>query len=293
MSGIDDRLLKTLRAIRSGKWIYGKDTGLGPLLGDYCEEIGLPRSYGDPVFGRIDCAVVHDGYHWGCEFNALNRFLKGFIKIFPVYLGVHLAPPLLFKTKKLLENPVESLTHILKASLRSSTFLGTYIAIIWYSICLVRTRIGHQLLNVQQTRLDNTLAPLVGSMLCGLSLLIETRHRRGEMTLYVMPRALFSITGRVLGFLKKKQWWLNFGSKWAENVIYSMSVMVVIHALYKDKNSVRPSIRGLMSWILKEELQINTMAEDHIKGQITEESEEEEDEEESLEINIKRPLSGL
>jgi hypothetical protein len=53
-------------------------------LGDYCEKLGLPRSYGDPCSGRINCTVVHDGSTWGCEVNALYRFMKGFIKIFPV-----------------------------------------------------------------------------------------------------------------------------------------------------------------------------------------------------------------
>ncbi|CAO3676272.1 unnamed protein product [Rhizopus stolonifer] len=281
MSGIDTRLLKALRAIRSGEWVYGKDTGFEYLLGNYCEKLGLPRSYGDPRSGRIDCTVVHDGSTWGCEVNALSRFMKGFIKIFPVYLGVHLAPPLFFKTMRLIENPAESLSHILKASIRSSTFLGTFIGIIWYSICLVRTRVGYQLLGVSQSRLDNTLAPLVGSILCGLSLLIESRHRRGEMALYVMPRALFSVTGRLLGLLKKRSWWDAFGAKWTEDLVFATSVMVVVHALYKDKDLVRPSVRGLMSWILKDELNENKV----IKGH------SEEEEEEALEINIKKSAS--
>lgn len=54
------------------------------LLGDYCEKLGLPRSYGDPLSGRIDCTIIHEGNPYGCEVNALNRFYKGFIKIFPV-----------------------------------------------------------------------------------------------------------------------------------------------------------------------------------------------------------------
>ncbi|KAG0744883.1 hypothetical protein G6F57_006049 [Rhizopus arrhizus] len=254
MSGTDERILKTLRAMRSGEWVYGKDSAIGNVLSGYCEQLGLPRSYGDPRSGRMDCAVIHEGSLWGCEVNAMYRFMKGFIKIFPVYLIVHLAPPLFFKTSRLMENPIGSFSHILAASVRSSTFLGTYIAIIWYCICLVRTRVGHQILGVNQTRLDDTLGPLLASMLCGLSLLVESKHRRGEMALYVLPRALFSVTGRVLSPLKRQKWWGAFGSRLTEDIAFAASVMVVIEAIFKDKDMVRPSIRGLMSWILKKEL---------------------------------------
>ncbi|KAL7327755.1 hypothetical protein PS15p_206140 [Mucor circinelloides] len=288
MSGIDDRLVKALRAIRQGDWVYGKDTGLGHLLGDYCVKLGLPRSYGDPLSGRIHCSVIHEGNPYGCEVNALNRFYKGFIKIFPVYLSVHLAPPLFFRTSRLLQNPASSIIHILLASVRSSTFLGTYIAIIWYSICLVRTRIGHQVLGVNQTRLDDTLGPLVGAMLCGLSLLVESKHRRGEMTLYVVPRALFSFTERILSPHQKGRWWEHRVAETAENLAFAASVMVVMNAVYKDKYMVRPSIRGLMSWILKDEIKSDHQ-EDQIEfsGDSTPVEEEDDDDEKELEITKK------
>ncbi|KAG2213271.1 hypothetical protein INT46_002492 [Mucor plumbeus] len=288
MSGIDDRLLKALRAIRQGDWVYGKDTGLGHLLGDYCVKLGLPRSYGDPLSGRIDCSVIHEGNSYGCEVNALNRFYKGFIKIFPVYLSVHLAPPLFFRTSRLLQNPASSILHILLASVRSSTFLGTYIAIIWYSICLVRTRIGHQVLGVNQTRLDDSLGPLLGAMLCGLSLLVESKHRRGEMTLYVVPRALFSFTERILSPHQKGRWWEHKAAEVAENLAFAASVMVVIDAVYKDKYMVRPSIRGLMSWILKDEIKSSNQNDQlEFSGDSTPVEEEDESDEKALEITKK------
>ncbi|GAA5810268.1 hypothetical protein MFLAVUS_003688 [Mucor flavus] len=254
MSGIDLRLLSVLKGMRSGEWQYGKSSSLGNDLIKYCTQLGIPESYGDPCSGRVNCLVIHEGNTWGCEVNALNRFYKGFKQIFPVYLSVHLAPPLFFRTARLLENPGASILHILLASVRSSTFLGTYIAIIWYSICVVRTRVGHQLLGVDQRILDRTLGPLLGSMLCGLSLLVESKHRRGEMTLYVVPRALFSLTERLLSPHQKGRWWEYMAAEFGENVVFAASVMVVINAIYKDKSMVRPSVRGLMSWILKDEL---------------------------------------
>lgn len=53
-------------------------------MGDLCVERGLPKSMGDPLSGRIDCLIVHDGQPYGCEVHALSRFSKGFIRMFPV-----------------------------------------------------------------------------------------------------------------------------------------------------------------------------------------------------------------
>ncbi|KAI8383077.1 hypothetical protein BD560DRAFT_322777 [Blakeslea trispora] len=252
MSGIDTRLLEALRAIRKGEWIYGASSFLDVhLLGDYCTRLGLPRHLGDPMTGRIACTLVHEGKPYGCEANVLLRFYRGFIKIFPVYLSVHMFPPLFFKTSKLFHNPGPILSHVLFASIRSSSFLATYIAIIWYSICLVRTRIGYQLLGINQSKLDNTLAPLIGSMLCGLSLLIESKHRRGEMTLYVLPRALYSFTERILSPYQKGRWWEHRTAEFIEGFTFALSIMVVVDTVYKNRQLVRPSSRAVLSWILQ------------------------------------------
>jgi hypothetical protein len=181
-----------------------------------------------------------------------------------------------------MQNPTGSLTHILFASVRSSTFLGSFIGIIWYCICLVRTRIGHQVLGLDQTLLDDTLGPLVGCMMCGLSLLIESKHRRGEMTLYVVPRALFSLTERILSPHQKGRWWEESVASGAETLAFAASVMVVMDGLFKDKSMVRPSIRGLMSWIMKDELKQKEERSDSEETDI-----EEEDEEDEKELDIK------
>ncbi|KAF7727887.1 hypothetical protein EC973_006886 [Apophysomyces ossiformis] len=236
MADMNPKLLELLRAVREKRWQYGKDT-------DLC----------DPLRGRIPCRAVHPGDT--CETNGLRRFGKGFFKIFPLYFFIHLAPPLLLRPSQVAQAPLQNMVHVLKASVRSSAFLASFITIIWYSVCLVRTRIGHQVLGVRQSILDDTLAPFVGSALCGLSLLIETRHRRGEMALYVVPRALYSFTERVVGPHQRGRWWESLGAGVAETLVFALSAMVVLDAMYKDKTHIRSSVRGLLSWIMKDELQ--------------------------------------
>jgi hypothetical protein len=59
------------------------------------------------------------------------------------------------------------------------------------SVCLVRTRLGPRLLPwVPQQTWESGACALLGCFMCGFSVLIENKRRRGEMALYVAPRAL-------------------------------------------------------------------------------------------------------
>jgi len=48
IANVDERLVIALQRIRSGDFIYGVDTGQGHLLESYCEEVGLPKQWGNP-----------------------------------------------------------------------------------------------------------------------------------------------------------------------------------------------------------------------------------------------------
>ena len=80
----------------------------------------------------------------------------------------------------------------LVAALRSACFLSAFVASYWYAVCLTRTLflarffpwISHDFWDGPYGCL------LVGSLACGNSIWIENGRRRGEMALYVLPRAL-------------------------------------------------------------------------------------------------------
>ena len=56
---VDARLVTALQRIRSGDFVYGVDTGQGPLLGSYCYDLGLARRLGDPAQTvPIPCQVM-------------------------------------------------------------------------------------------------------------------------------------------------------------------------------------------------------------------------------------------
>lgn len=75
---------------------------------------------------------------------------------------------------------VLGLPRALLGAVRSSTFLGAFIAIIWRTICACRNFL----------RDDRVLGPCLGSLFCGLSVAIERGSRRNELACYVAPRAL-------------------------------------------------------------------------------------------------------
>ena len=91
-------------------------------------------------------------------------------------------------------------------------------------MCLVRTRIPLALLpNVNPQIWDSGLCTGLGCFLCGFSVLIENKRRRREMSLYVVPRALYATMEEIVPRA------LLYGSardalaRWAERSIFALS----------------------------------------------------------------------
>ncbi|KAK9449257.1 uncharacterized protein V1518DRAFT_415516 [Limtongia smithiae] len=194
----DTQLLELLRLAQQGKFIYGKDTGCSHILADSCIRMGLPAEYGDPAISiPLPCVVVHQNSTKNCELHALWRFSKAFKSAFSIYLPLNL---LLFLRRKFRQRPVSArdIIGVLRSSAASASFLGAFVALSWYPVCLTRTRLGPSLFpSVNRTRWDNTLGPAFGCFLCGWSILLESTRRRGELALFVMPRAVGVFLPRV------------------------------------------------------------------------------------------------
>lgn len=77
-------------------------------------------------------------------------------------------------------------------ALRSASFLSSFIGIYWYTVCLSRTLVLARLLPfVSHDFWDGPYGGVfAGSVACGASIWVENGRRRGEMALYVLPRAI-------------------------------------------------------------------------------------------------------
>lgn len=190
---LDERLLHALQQARYGNFVYGKETGIAPLLGSLCKDIGLPEVLGDPAKTiPIPCKVVHQGCGGSCELHALWRFRRGFVRALGVY-----APLQAFILFRSLRNSdtarVDAVIKVVLDAARSSAFLGGFVALFYYGVCLSRTRIGPKIFSsktVTPQMYDSGLCIAGGCLMCGWSILGEAARRRGELTLFVLPRAL-------------------------------------------------------------------------------------------------------
>lgn len=189
---VDERLIHALRQIRFGNFIYGQETGMSALLGDMCDDYGLPTEWGNPAKTvPIPCELVHHGRGPNCEYHALYRLARGIIMAMGVYAPLQ-AVILLRRLSKPGAKAKEAIILAMIDAFRSSAFLGSFVALFYYGVCLARTRLGPKLLGkrVSPQMWDGGLCIMAGCWLCGWSVLMEVPKRRAELMLFVLPRSL-------------------------------------------------------------------------------------------------------
>ncbi|KAL1670351.1 hypothetical protein GGG16DRAFT_83532, partial [Schizophyllum commune] len=265
LANVDQRLLDALKLLGTGEWSYLRGTDQN-ILTSYASDLGLPASWGDPhilpafggptanrvwnkigVKGRsgiggLPCELVHGDVGVGdsCHGNAAVRLVHAFAAAVAMYIPVHFAPILLTRPKTLLR-PQHVLRAILGA-MRSSLFLSSFVSLFFYSVCFTRTLVLSRALPfISFDYWDGPYGDiLMGCLMCGSSIWIEQGKRRGEMALYVLPRALrASLPHR----------WLRKGGRSVAltegaTFILSMAGLLTAGVHHPD------SLRGLSRWAL-------------------------------------------
>jgi len=266
LANIDPRILGALRAIRNGNISYIKGRSYpADLISSLATDLGYPAAWGDigriPAYGAansaaawkvlgvtsrdglggIPCELVHGSVTGGsCTANASIRGLYAFAEALAIYLPVHTLPILLTNPAKLFRVN-EAFTTALSV-LRSSAFLSTFVSSIWMSVCLTRTLLLPRLFpGISHDFWDGPLGcTYAGSLVCGASIWIEQGRRRGEMTLYVLPRALRAC-------LSEK--WIRSGSK-SVKIIERLVFVLSLAALLTASTHRTDSLRGMSRWTL-------------------------------------------
>ncbi|KAI5478287.1 integral membrane protein [Pseudohyphozyma bogoriensis] len=242
LSRIDPSLLTLLRDARANRWVYGKapDDTVRKMCEGIAARAGRPVSEVNPHHNkRLDCRFIHGttgGYDSACEVNAARRWGRAFLDALAIYFPVHFLPHLLFGFRGLVKSPVDVMTKILVSTSRSSAFLATFVASIFASVCL----------NVPQQLWDSGLCTGLGCFVCGFSVLIENRHRRKEMFLFVAPRALYSLLDDVAPEVMTHGRLGEFLSTWVERWLFAISSGVLTSTAVHRPELVSGVLRGAM-----------------------------------------------
>ncbi|KAH9937698.1 uncharacterized protein B0H18DRAFT_971843 [Fomitopsis serialis] len=271
VANIDPRILAAMRALRSGTWSYRRHHSVQPdLLSSLSQDLGYPAAWGDitrlPARGGPDatavwkelgvkgrdgiggtpCELVHANASGGsCSKNTALRGTQAFASAMAIYLPVHFLPILLTRPRTLLRP--SKLMQTLLAVLRSASFLSTFVSCIWAAVCLTRTvllarlfpRISH---DVWDGPFGCTFA---GSLVCGGSIWIEQGRRRGEMALYVLPRAIRACL---------PERWVRSGAQgvqWGERLAFVLSLSTILTAAIHRPDSLRGLSRWTLAFIMK------------------------------------------
>ncbi|KAH2849447.1 hypothetical protein KXV85_006519 [Aspergillus fumigatus] len=214
---VDIRLIEALRRARRGIFVYGKETGQARLLESMCEDYNWPREWGDPSKTiPIPCEMVHMGCGPNCEKHAVWRFAKTFKFACATYIPLQVV----FRVRSM--KTMSSLWRALADSLRSSTFLASFVSIFYYSVCLARTRIGPKIFSretVTPQMWDSGLCVGAGCLMCGWSILVESARKRQEIALFVAPRAAATVLPRYYDKKTSGEWTTRL-DELAERVIF-------------------------------------------------------------------------
>ncbi|KAI0689611.1 hypothetical protein BC835DRAFT_1418415 [Cytidiella melzeri] len=265
LANIDPRILGALRAIRTGDFSYVRHfTSKPEMLTSLSRDIGYPPAWGDvsrvPAYGGpsaqaaweslgvksrhglggIPCELVHGGITGSsCISNTSVRGVYAFAEAVAIYLPVHVIPILLTRPSKLLR--ADELVNTLLSALRSASFLSTFVSSIWITVCLTRTLFLARLMPwVSHDIWDGPFGcAFAGSLVCGVSIWIEQGRRRGEMALYVLPKAIrASLSDRFLNGGK--------GVRLCERAAFVLSLATMLTAAWHGQDS----LRGLSRWTL-------------------------------------------
>ncbi|KAK7723825.1 hypothetical protein SLS64_000156 [Diaporthe eres] len=241
-ASVDRRLVIALQRVRDGIMRYGEDTGHASLLQEMCEEYRWPMQWGDPAVSvPFPCEMVHMGAGPSCELHALSRFRRAWLWSMRTYLPLQMAVLLLrLRSFRTLRRDV--VRAFLSAS-RSSAFLGSFITLFYYGVCLSRTRIGPHIVGKDvraREKIDGGMCIGTGCFLCGWSVLLEPSSRRRELALFVAPRAVATMLPRKYDADKQ----------WRETLVFAASTAVVFTCVMENKRRVRGVLGGLLRTVL-------------------------------------------
>ncbi|KAI9142415.1 hypothetical protein BKA69DRAFT_1068209 [Paraphysoderma sedebokerense] len=139
-----------------------------------------------PTPNMLPSAVIHPNYNSSVRY-CVWLAKKVLLQIFPIYMTLHTVPVVVLKSATFLKSPVSLLTRSFLNTFRSSSFLVVFVT--GYQALCSFHRVLHDYHIVKK---DHKLYYYLFGFLTSLSIFIEEKKRRSELTLYVAPKAIHS-----------------------------------------------------------------------------------------------------
>ncbi|XP_020093278.1 uncharacterized protein LOC109713570 [Ananas comosus] len=177
----------------------------------------------------IPCSIIHPDSS-SCLAHNATAFSATFKKTFPLYFSLTFVPFVVLRLQKFLESPALTCWRAAVGAVRSTTFLSAFVSIFQGAICLHR--------NVAIK--DHKLVYWFAGGLAALSVLLEKKARRGELALYVLPRAGDSL------------WYILINRhlfpdiKNAEVALFCLCMGGIMYYLEHEPDTMAPFLRGLI-----------------------------------------------
>ncbi|KAK4859678.1 hypothetical protein QYF36_009852 [Acer negundo] len=183
---------------------------------------------------KVPCSIIHGNQ--ACAAHFVTFLVQAYKRALPVYLPVYLIPALIVHRQGLLTRPCTILGKGLLGTARSSLFLSIYCSSAWMWTCL--------LFRIFKT--CNIPMVAMGTFPTGLSLAIEKKSRRIEISLYCLARAIESFFTCMadIGYLPESK-----NLKRADVVIFSISTAIIMHCYAQERDVFRSKYLNVLDWV--------------------------------------------
>ncbi|KAL7585537.1 uncharacterized protein LOC111895032 [Lactuca sativa] len=177
----------------------------------------------------IPCSIIHPSTKSCLAHNAYATSAT-FRKTFPLYFSLTFVPFVVLRLQKFMEAPFKTSWHAVIGAVRSTAFLSSFVGIFQGAICMHR----------QVASKDHKLVYWFAGGLAALSVVLEKKGRRGELGLYVLPRAGESlwyilVNRRVLPDIKN-----------AEVALFCACMGGMMYYLEHEPDTMSPFLRSLI-----------------------------------------------
>ncbi|XP_071114487.1 transmembrane protein 135-like [Haliotis cracherodii] len=180
------------------------------------------------------------GLHaYSCTRHAFWDFLCSLSSFVKLYLPIHVTPIVIFRRHLIVEKPKDVILSLLRNLVMSGAFLSTMVMLAKYVICLQRNFI-------RKPPPLPPFVPIVAGFVCGLGVLFERESRRKELALFLVPHSLHALYNMEVKSKVKVLSRIPQGYV----LLYSLSMMVVMHAYERHPESLTPLINGLLRFFV-------------------------------------------